>query len=244
MKRIKPIVALTLMLVPTVVVVSAGPASAVPATVARYSFDAGASTTGVIASNSARGLPLKIRSSGGGAARFGVRAPGKYFAFPPRCAATATTCARLLLEGGDDIDLDPGTKPFRWGATINATAGQVGQSANVMQKGVASTESQWKLQIGGVRPRAQCVVVGVGSAKAYIARSDVDIIDGKWHQLTCLRSATLLAVVVDGSMRGKIALPSTLNISNAMPLRVGGPNLQATGDMYNGALDDVFAALG
>jgi hypothetical protein len=227
------------------VTLAAAPASAAPVTVARYTFDAGASATGLIAENSGRGVPLKVRRSGSVALRFGPRTPGRYVAFPARCAPpTAPTCGRLILEGADDPDLDPGTRPFRWGALINATAGQVGQSANVMQKGVSSTDSQWKLQIGGVRPRAQCVMIGTGSKTAYIARSEIAITDGRWHRVTCIRGTTVLGIVVDGVMRGTVRIPATLNIANAMPLRVGGPNLAASADLYNGAVDDVFAAVG
>jgi hypothetical protein len=244
MKRIRTFLVLALVAVPAAPVFAAAPAAGGPVTVARYTFDAGASTTGIIAENSGRGLPLKVRKTGTAALRFGPRSTGKYIAFPARCAANATTCNRLILEGGDDPDLDPGTRPFRWGATIAAFPGQVGQSANVMQKGMASTESQWKLQIGGLQPRAQCVIIGVGSTKAYIARSTITITDGKWHQVTCLRHAKGLVIIIDGLTRGAVAVPATVSVANALPLRIGGGNLQATSDMYNGAIDDVFAAVG
>jgi hypothetical protein len=251
MKRFRTLLVLALVGVPTVAVpalaatpatsgpVASGPVASGPVTVARYTFNGGVSGTGVIAENSGRGLPLTVRASGGATLRFGVRAPGRFVWFPARCAAKATSCARLILEGGDDPDLDPGTRPFRWGATLWAAPSQVGQSANVMQKG-SSTGSQWKLQIGGTRPRAQCVVAGV-TGGTYIARSDVTITDSRWHQVTCLRAGSTLAIFVDGRNRGHVAVPAALSIANANPLRVGGRGLTDTSDMYNGAIDDVYA---
>jgi hypothetical protein len=229
--------------VPAVAAVAAVTAAApAPTTVARYTFDGGP-TSGKVASNSSRGGPLRIRSINGGTIRFIAKSGGgKYIGFPARCATV--TCPRALLEGVDDADLDPGKRAFRWGASVYVKKYQLKGSANVMQKGVVSTESQWKLQIGANLGKAQCVVVGRGSAQTYIVRSSVDVADGTWHRLMCVRSATQLSVFVDGLRRGSVALPTTLDISNNLPIRIGGPNFNASSDMYNGFLDDAFAALG
>jgi Concanavalin A-like lectin/glucanases superfamily len=219
--------------------------TAAPVIVAQYTFDAGATATGRVAENSGRGLPLTVRSAGGGAVRFAPRGAGRYVSFPARCAAGATgkACPRALLEAASDADLNPGTRPFRWGATVFLTPAQLAGSSNVMQKGVTSTDSQWKMQIGSTHGKAHCVVVGLGSAQAYIARSTVPIADGKWHQVLCRRSGTVLAVDVDGVNRGQAVVPATLNITNAKRLRIGGPNFNTASDMFHGALDDVYAAL-
>jgi Concanavalin A-like lectin/glucanases superfamily len=214
-----------------------------PVVVARYTFDAGASPAGRVAENSGRGLPLTVRSAGGGAVRFLAAKTGRYAAFPARCAA-GKTCARALLEAAGDADLNPGTRPFRWGASVSVTRAQVAGSSNVMQKGIASTDSQWKMQIGATHGRAQCVVVGRGSATAYVVRSTVAVADGKWHRIECRRAGVALTVSVDGVNRGRIAVPSALSIANTLPLRVGGPNFNTSSDMYHGYLDDVYATLG
>jgi hypothetical protein len=117
-------------------------------------------------------------------------------------------------------------------------------SANVMQKGVVDTESQWKLQVGANLGKAQCVAVGRGSTRVYKAVSSVDVADGAWHRLMCLRTPTALTIYVDGVRRGSVAVPATMSISNNLPLRIGGPNFNPASDMYNGYLDDAYAALG
>ena len=228
-------------------VLPAAPAAAVPAPialVARYTFDAGA-VGGRVADTSGRGTALTIRSADQGAVRFETATPsGRYAAFPAGCAATATVCPRSLLEAASDADLNPGTRLFRWSAQVRVTKAQLGGSSNVLQKGVAGTGSQWKMQIGATQGRAQCVVTGTGSATAYVARSAATVADGAWHKVLCQRSGASLAVFVDGVQRGQTAIPATLSISNTLPLRVGGPNFNARRDMYHGAVDNVYAELG
>ena len=225
----------------------AAPAIAAPAAVmvANYTFDAGP-VAGRVAENSGRGVPLTVRSSNGGAIVFSPPAKtGRYITFPAACpVAAAPTCPRVLLEAASDADLNPLTRPFRWGASVMVQKAQVTDSSNVMQKGATTTDSQWKMQIGAKAGKAQCVVVGKGLATPYIVRSSVAVADGKWHKLLCLRSGAALSVSVDGVVRGQAVIPATLSISNTRPMRIGGPNFSATGDMFHGSLDSVYAMLG
>jgi hypothetical protein len=241
------LLALSLIVVPAVPALAApaaAPAAAGPVTVARYTFDAGATAAGRIAENSGRGMPLTVRTADHGAVRFLRGKAGRYVAFPARCGSGATTCARALLEAPNRADLNPGTRPFRWGASVSVTPAQLSGSSNVMQKGVTTADSQWKLQIGSKHGKAQCVLVGRGSAKAYIARSSVTVANGAWHKVLCQRSGSTLTVAVDGVSRGRISIPAALSVTNMLPLRVGGPNFNKSSDMYHGSLDDVLAAVG
>lgn len=224
--------------------VSAPAAAPAPVTVARYTFDAGVGATGRIAENSGRGTALTVRSADRGQVTFTGATADKDATFPAACAATATTCPRALLEGTDDPDLDPGTKLFRWGASVHLSKAQVTGSVNVVQKGVVDTDSQWKMQIGARQGKAHCVVVGQGSATVYLARSSAGVADAKWHDIMCQRSGPVLAVYVDGQERGRVSIPATLSITNSRPLRIGGPNLNAKSDMYHGQLDNVYVRLG
>ncbi|MCA2218830.1 LamG domain-containing protein [Jidongwangia harbinensis] len=219
-------------------------ATAAPATVAHYTFDRGATATGRVAENSGRGTPLTIRTADRGTIRFFTTKTGRYIGFPARCARTATFCPRALLQGSDDPDLDPGVRSFRWGATLYLSKAHLAGSSNVVQKGVATTESQWKLQVGATHGRAQCVVVGRGNSTAYIVRSSITVADSKWHHVQCVRIGGAMAVYVDGVARGRVAVPATLSILNDKPLRIGGPNFNTNSDMYHGYLDNVYARLG
>ena len=252
MKLSARLLTLALIAVPAVPAVAAttspaaAPSTAVtaPVLVARYTFDGGPSATGRVAETSGRGAALTIRTADRGTVRFYAAKAGRFIGFPVRCAAGAQTCPRALLEGADDADLDPGTRRFAWGATLLIAKSQLAGSSNVLQKGVATTESQWKMQVGETHGKAQCAVVGRGSTRSYLVRSTVSVADGKWHKVLCQRSGTALSVYVDGVLRGRTAVPATLSIVNDKPLRIGGPNFNTSSDMYHGFLDDVYAQLG
>ncbi|MEU4692713.1 LamG-like jellyroll fold domain-containing protein [Actinoplanes sp. NPDC023714] len=229
--------------------VSAAPAPAAPAEVpapglvARYNFDGGA-TDGRIADLSGRGGPLTIRGANNGQIAITTAGAGRFAAFPALCAAGTTTCPRALLEAADSATLDPGTRAFKWAATVKVTQAQLSGNANVMQKGVANSGSQWKMQISGKAGRAQCVMVARGSGQKFTATSARPIADGGWHRVVCERSGTVLNVSVDGTPGARVTIPATLAVDNAMPLRIGGPNLQTGGDMYHGQIDDIYVQLG
>ncbi|MEU7904852.1 LamG-like jellyroll fold domain-containing protein [Actinoplanes sp. NPDC049118] len=221
----------------------AAPVEPAPITVARYTFDAGTAATSRISDTSGRGSALTVRTADQGKINF-IGTADKYAAFPAACAETATVCPRAMLEGTDDADLDPGTRRFRWGATVRVAKAQVTGSTNIIQKGVTDTESQWKLQVGGNHGKASCVAVGQGSAQVYLVRSTLPVADNAWHDIMCQRSGALLSIYVDGAERGRTAIPATLSIANNMPLRIGGPNFNIKSDMFHGALDDVYVRLG
>jgi hypothetical protein len=233
--------ALACLAVPAVPAAAAAPA---PVLVARYTFDAGV-VAGHVADTSGRGPALTVRAADQGVIRVeGASSGGRYVAFPDVCATAAAICPRGLLEAPNAADLNPGTRMFRWSARVHLTKAQLRGSANVMQKGVATTASQWKMQIGATQGRAQCVVVGVGSATAYLVRSTTSVADGVWHKVLCQRSGSVLSVYVDGVARGQTTIPAALAITNTLPMRIGGANFNASGAMYHGLLDDVYAELG
>ncbi|WP_436530009.1 LamG-like jellyroll fold domain-containing protein [Actinoplanes sp. HUAS TT8] len=213
-----------------------------PALVARYNFDGGA-TAGKISDLSGKGSSLTVRGADNGTVAITTEGAGRYAAFPVACAAP-TPCARAILEAPNSPDLNPGVRNFRWAATVRVTAAQMKGKANIMQKGLAGTESAWKLQLTGKTGRAQCAMTGKGTTETYTATSSRPIADGAWHKIVCERSATSLGVSVDGIAGSKATLPATLSVDNTMPLRIGGPNFGASSDMYHGQLDDVYIQVG
>lgn len=214
-----------------------------PALVARYNFDGGANA-GKISDLSGRGAALTIRGAANGQVAIASEGVNRYASFPGICAATAPTCAKALLEAPDDADLDPGTRNFKWAASVRLTTAQLSGNANIMQKGVANPESQWKMQITGRSGRAQCVLVARTSGQTFSVLSARPVADGNWHRIVCERTGTTLAVSVDGTAGGTVTLPPTVAVDNTMPLRIGGPNFAKDSDMYHGQLDDVYVQLG
>lgn len=214
-----------------------------PTLVARYTFDGGIAT-GRVAEISGRGSAATIRSVDHGALTLGTAGKGHFIGFPAKCAATATVCPRVLLEAPDDADLNPGLRRFRWAARIRVLPSQLTDSSNIVQKGVANTDSQWKMQIGPGHGKVQCVVVGHDTTQSYIVRSSGSAADGKWHRVLCERSGTSLAIAVDGVVQSRVGVPAALSIGNNRPMRIGGPNFTNSSDLYHGWLDDVYATLG
>jgi hypothetical protein len=213
-----------------------------PALVARYNFDGGA-TAGKVSELSGRGTALTIRGAANGQVAITTEGANRFASFPGVCAATAITCAKALMEAPDDVDLDPGTRNFRWAASVRLTTAQLSGNANIMQKGVANAESQWKMQVTGKTGRAQCVMVARTTGQTFSAISARPVADGAWHRVVCERVGTALTISVDGVAGSRATLPATTSVDNAMPLRVGGPNFAKDSDMYHGQLDEVFVQL-
>jgi hypothetical protein len=212
-----------------------------PSLVARYNFDGGA-TAGKISDLSGRGSSLTVRGADNGTVAINTEGAGRYASFPAVCSTTP--CPRAMLEAPNDADLNPGTRNFRWAATVRVTQAQLRGKANVMQKGLAGTDSAWKLQLTGKTGRAVCIVTAKGTGQSYSAISARSIADGSWHKIVCERTATSLSISVDGVAGSRATLPATVSVDNAMPLRIGGPNFGASSDMYHGQLDDVYVQLG
>ncbi|MEU8660917.1 LamG-like jellyroll fold domain-containing protein [Actinoplanes philippinensis] len=214
-----------------------------PAIVARYNFDGGANA-GKISDLSGRGAALTIRGSANGQVAINSEGTNRFAAFPGICAADAATCGKALLEAPDDADLDPGTRNFKWAASVRLTTGQLNGNANVMQKGVADVQSQWKMQVTGRSGRAQCVLVARTTGQKFSVLSAGSVADGNWHRIVCERAGGTLAISVDGTAGGRTAVPETVAVDNAMPLRIGGPNFAKDSDMYHGQIDDIYVQLG
>jgi hypothetical protein len=87
-----------------------------------------------------------------------------------------------------------------------------------------------------------CVITG-NRSRIYRAEPHLDVADGTWHDLTCIRGATRLTTMVDGLERAWVTLPAGLSIANAEPLRVGGKGPGNGNDQFAGEIDNVFLTI-
>jgi hypothetical protein len=184
---------------------------------------------------------LRVVGRNGGAVRTVPGVSGTAVAFPPACGGS---CPRAILEGRDDNALDPGSRPIRYGASVLLRTEQTADGSNVVQKGVWSSSSQWKLQVDGHGGRPSCALMGTGSRRLYLVVAPVPVADGRWHQVTCVRSGAVLRIEVDGAARGQVAVPAGLSVANSAPLRIGGNGVSASSDRFHGTVDDVFVTVG
>jgi Concanavalin A-like lectin/glucanases superfamily len=224
-------------------IVAPAKVKAVSSYTVRYGFDGGAAdlSEGV---HNAPGLHLV--SANGGALRTVVHGTGDGLGFPAPCVEPgASSCPRAILETSGNVSkLNPGTHEVSFGATIKMRHNQTSDGENVVQKGFATGGSEYKLQVDGDAGMPSCAVVGATSSTIYLAKSSVAIDDGAWHTVACDLRAGVLSITVDGTVRGKHAVPTGLSVSNSDELRIGGKGTSSNNDQFNGELDDVWVTVG
>jgi hypothetical protein len=204
----------------------------------RYGFDQGLSDS--VHSLEGR-LSLKARTAAGGRLTTTPHGAGLAVRFPQPCAKYGTqSCQRAILQSGKADFLNPGSAPFRYGASVLMAPSETSKGANVVQKGFSVHDAQFKLQVDGYEGRPSCVLVGKSSPSIYVALSSVSVANGQWHQIECTRSSSLLTISVDGKSYGQVGIPPSLSIANDDPLSIGGKGTSPNNDQFVGAIDDVF----
>ena len=208
----------------------------------RYTFDSGITTP--IVSVTGEAHPLRALGQNGGTLNLVRQAGGLAVAYPQRCRLPQElTCPRAILEGTRDDRLNPGTRPMAYGASVLMTHADLADGANVFQKGYSvGGKSQFKLQVDHRLGHPSCVIAGQGR-RIYRAEPALDVADGRWHNVTCARSATSLTITVDGVPRATVPVPPKVSIANSEPLRVGGKGANKGNDQYAGMIDNVFLTI-
>ncbi|WP_250037521.1 LamG domain-containing protein [Paractinoplanes maris] len=213
--------------------------------VASYNFDS-AIADGTFDDGSGHRHLLRAVTRNGGQVAMEPHASGQALTFPPRCSGA--TCPRLVLRAEATADLNPGTKPLRFGAAVRLAsppAGATGQDGqNILQKGYATGGGQYKLQVDGVSGKPGCALTDRAGGTTYVARSRTSIADDQWHTLECRRTGPSLAITVDDQVRSTVAVPEALTIDSEQPFSLGGKGVGADNDQFHGALDDVWIHIG
>jgi hypothetical protein len=213
-----------------------------PTTEVRFTFDSGQP---VRYTDTASRLKLHMETAEGGTLTPVPHGGGLAVGFPKPCATYgAAECERAVLTSDPAPFLNPGSREIRYGATVRLPAEATTKGENLLQKGVSTTGvSQFKLQVDGHAGEPSCVMVGVGSHDIYLARSSRTVADGQWHQLTCVRTGDVLAILMDGQPVGSVSIPATLAVKNDLPLQLGGKGVGPGNDQFNGQLDDVYVEI-
>ncbi|WP_305788541.1 LamG-like jellyroll fold domain-containing protein [Symbioplanes lichenis] len=208
----------------------------------RYTFDGGVNRP---ITDTHGGYLLRPHVQNGGTLSLVRQGKGLAVQYPNRCTLVREReCPRAILQGLRDDNLNPGTRPMRYGASIRMSHSDLADGANVFQKGYSvGGGSQFKLQVDHTQGHPSCVVAG-RTRTIYRAEPRVDVADGKWHTLMCARSANRLSLIVDGVERAAVPVPKNLSIANAEPLRVGGKGAGKGNDQYAGQIDNVFLMIG
>ncbi|MEV6487524.1 LamG-like jellyroll fold domain-containing protein [Actinoplanes sp. NPDC051633] len=206
----------------------------------RYTFDGGVNQPIVDAQG---GHQLHPVGQNGGRLSLVPQGSGLAVEYPNRCTMQRERdCPRAILEGVRDDALNPGTRPLRYGASVMMTHADLADGANVLQKGYSvGGVSQFKLQVDHRQGHPSCVIAS--RARIYRAEPLVDVADGRWHDLTCARTANRLVMMVDGASLASVPVPSSLSIANAEPLRIGGKGANRGNDQFAGRIDNVFLSI-
>jgi len=209
--------------------------------VASYNFDT-TIADGTFDDGSGHGHLLRTVMRNGGKITLTPHATGQALTFPAKC--TGVTCPRLVLQAVDTPDLNPGTKPLQYGASVLLAAAETSTGENVLQKGYSTGGGQYKLQVDGVSGKPSCGMSGSGEKGLHLARSRQSIADGSWHSLECRRTGPTLSILVDDQVQATAPVPEDLSISSAQPFSVGGKGVGADNDQFHGSVDDIWIHIG
>ncbi len=194
---------------------------------------------------------VSVASLGGGTVSV-VAGPSGWlpqaFRFPAYVASGPYPRAALALRPTSGGAFDPGADDFVWYAvfSLDTVSGDrtVDDGNNLLQRGLSSSSSQYKLDVDDRRPA--CTLHG--DRGKVVVRSSMTVTPLTWYRAACHRTGDALTVAVtrygpDGltgtTVRdtasgdiGALSFPSTL------PASVGG-KLRADGTMIDGATDQL-----
>lgn len=142
--------------------------------------------------------------------------------------------------------LNPGTAPIQFTVHVRytVTPGKTSTTDyDVLRKGTSSDSAQfYKAEIRHDN-RAVCRFVGSKTSKSgLLIHTGPALNNGKWHTLTCTKSDTGIALIVDGKTFTKNGVVGS--ISNSGPLTLGAKPGTRFSDFYNGDLDEVSVSIG
>lgn len=209
--------------------------------VASYNFDT-TIADGTFDDGSGNGHLLRAVVRNGGAVKLTPHGSGRAVEFPRKCATE--DCARLVLQAPDSPELNPGTRPLRFGAAVKLSPEETGAGENIVQKGYSTAGGQYKLQVDGISGKPSCGMSDKSSSTVHLARSRDSIADGRWHRLECRRAGSTLSIVVDDQVKAGVAIPATLSVVTTQPLSIGGKGVGADNDQFHGSVDDVWIRVG
>jgi len=101
----------------------------------------------------------------------------------------------------------------------------------------SSRGGQIKIEVQG-NGQASCMFRGSGGKKQLQAGPNV--VDGQWHQVTCVRNANQIVETVDGASFSVTKATGAITVTD--PIRLG--SHKGGGDWYRGVLDEVTYSIG
>ena len=159
--------------------------------------------------------------------------PGEFgtaYSFVPKSAITVPNASELI----------PGTANITISYWLKATTPPPKGDYDMFVKGSSSTRSssgEIKLE---VQPNGQASCMFGGSLGSKQLQAGPNLLDGQWHQVTCVRNGNQIVETVDGTSFSVTKATGAITVTD--PIRIGAH--ENGGDWYNGVLDEVSYSIG
>ena len=137
-------------------------------------------------------------------------------------------------------DLVPGTAKITISYWLKATTLPCcnGIDYDMFTKGDGSSKGgQIKLEVQG---NGQALCAFRGSLGSKQLKAGPNVVNGKWHQVTCVRNGTQIVETVDGKSFSVTKATGAITVTD--PIRLG--SHKGGGDWYKGVLDEVTYSIG
>ena len=135
-------------------------------------------------------------------------------------------------------DLKPGTAPVTVTISLNTTRVPLKPDWDLVRKGVAGTPGGWfKVEY---QPSAQAPCAVKGSLGTVELTAGPKLNDGQWHTVRCIKTASAVRLVVDGSpFVRNVTIGAITNTAKVFIGSHGG-----TSEFFRGSLDEASIAIG
>jgi hypothetical protein len=207
-------------------------------------------------------VETRIASAGGGTLRVeparadGVGSVGRLgnvIAFPSESSTGSPPRAVLTLAAAPARrdPLSPGERAFAFGASFEldpvSQEGDTDNGNNLVQRGLAGSPSQYKLQVD--HDRASCRVRGDEGSLLVEARTEVR--PGRWYSVRCVRVGDHVGLEVrdletgrteratQSGATGSVTPPPGAEVSVGGKTNSDGGAVRLNSDQFNGEIDDV-----
>jgi hypothetical protein len=141
--------------------------------------------------------------------------------------------------------LNPGSSPIR--LTVRVKFGRVPSPSvgdyDLIRKGLSFTAGgEYKMEIfpNSDWSQGQALCHFRGSSGTGILKKGPNLADGKWHTISCYKTASAIQLTVDGTTYIKAVTIGS--ITNSAPLTLGAKSIG--GDWYRGDMDEVAVQIG
>lgn len=166
---------------------------------------------------------------------------------PPRAVV------RVTARSSSTDPLAPGEANFSFGADFlkdrKSSGTKVDNGDNLIQRGLASDPSQYKIEVDRGRPACRIA----GSEGAVEVKADKKVSSGRWYRVRCTREGDTVTLdlteyapyerVVEASSQAEGRIGSVAWPQSETPLSIGG-KLAANGDIIKSATDEFNGLIG